>query len=116
MLSAHTQAAIARAMRNCFPDNCTISAPGTLAGGGAVIPGRRYSSACRFFAAAERYYAKEGTFVLASTFRFEVPAATEIDVGYVVTVNGASYTVDRVLALRLDGVLHVKAVRLRAEK
>ena len=117
MFSARTQAAINRALQGCFPDRCTITAPGMLAAGEQTArAGRSWSSACRFFLAEERYYAHEGTFVLSFTFRFEVPASTEISVGCVVAVHGAYYTVDRVLGLRLDGVLHVKAVRLRAER
>lgn len=117
MLSARTQAALKRALQGCFPDRCTITAPGMPAEGGqAASVGRSWTSACRFFTAEERYYTREGSFVLASTFRFELPAATEISVGCVVAVNGACYTVDRVLGLRLDGVMHVQAVRLRAER
>lgn len=112
MLSSTTQAAINRAIRKlCFPDSCTITAPGT-----ALQPGRTVISACRFFAAEERYYQHAGTFILGTTFRFEVPAAPAIEVGSVVCVHGNSYTVDRVLGLRLDGELHIQAVRLRAER
>jgi len=118
MLSSGTQAAIQRAIeKSCFPDTCTISAPAQLFPDQLTEQlGRCQTSRCRYFAAEERYYQREGTFVLSTSFRFEVPASTEIEVGYVVTVDGKSYTVDRVLGLRLDGETHVKAVRLRAEK
>ena len=112
MLSLSTQSAIHRAItQSCFPDTCTITAPGTLA-----QPGITYTAACRVFTAEERYYQHSGAFLLATSFRFEVPADCDVQPGSVLTVHGTSYTVDRVLGLRLDGVLQVKARRLRADK